>query len=233
VSRARVHPASRESRRGTTLLEVALASVLLIVFTGGALFMASRTGVAYRTDSTGAELDALGTQVLGDVAEGLRAADAAGLLPPPAWSPQSTNRVEFTRITGFDDLTGLVIPGPPERYVLERDPGDPDDGVDNDDDGLIDEGRVVWIENFGLANERRAVLCNGVTEDLEGEVGGNGLDDNGNGLDDEAGFCVEYQWADPADPPTRATVRLTLARRDPRGRGLITHSYERTIALRN
>ena len=61
-------------RRGYTLVEVALASVLLILFSGGALLVANRTGFAYRTDSTGAVLDALANQVLEDLTDGLRSA---------------------------------------------------------------------------------------------------------------------------------------------------------------
>ena len=62
-------------------------------------------------------------------------------------------------------------------------------------------------------------------ENLEGEIGNNLIDDNGNGLVDEAGLCFDLDGE-------RLNIRLTLERRMGDGT-LITHTAQRTIALRN
>ena len=67
-------------------------------------------------------------------------------------------------------LLGAPFTGKPElgTFTFEL-LGHCEDGVDNDGDGLVDEGRVVWIQNRGVLGERRAVLCNWVSETLLGE----------------------------------------------------------------
>ena len=110
------------------------------------------------------------------------------------------------------------------RLAFEYDTGEVDDGVDNDGDGLADEGNLVLRRNDGLANEVRIVLCRGVAELFEGELA-NGIDDNGNGVVDEAGFNV-HRVGDVL------TIRLTV--QDALGQGVIlTRSLETSSRLRN
>ena len=119
---------------------------------------------------------------------------------------------------------GIILWGPDTQIVLEYDPNELDDGIDNDGDGLVDEGQVVWIENPGVPGERRVVLCRGVPEDLEGEIQ-NLLDDNGNGLIDERGFSLDVQGQ-------VLTMRLTLQALDPAGR-LLTKTVQSSVRIRN
>ena len=46
--------------------------------------------------------------------------------------------------------------------------GEIDDGLDNNGNGLVDEGQVVWITDLGLPGQRAVVLCNWVSEALDG-----------------------------------------------------------------
>ena len=214
-------PASNRSA-GFALLESMVALTLFTAFIGGAIVLSNIVGRSYRTESVALELSTLSSDALGQIAHRLRSSDAQALTPPFA-AGVTTDTVDYLEGLGFDGAG--VLWGPPEQLTFEYDPGDPDDGVDNDGDGLVDEGRVVWIRNPGIAGEVRSVLCNHVTEDFDGETPGNLVDDNGNGLVDEGGLCFEYQEG-------RVVAHLSLARMGPEGR-LMTKTARRTIALRN
>jgi type II secretory pathway pseudopilin PulG len=205
-----------------TLIEMALASTLLVIVGSTAILAARSTTQAYRTETANAELERVGRQALREIESALRSADADAVIPPAVQPPLSTSTVSFARCTGY--ANGKAAFGPTERFVLEPDPLDPDDGLDNDGDGTIDEGRLVWIENPG-PNEVRHVLASWVAEYAEREVPGNGIDDNANGLVDERGFSITFQ-------ESLATLRLTLVRRDQVGY-LLQHEITRSIELRN
>lgn len=217
------HVAARKRLRGVTLLELTISISLLALF-GGAAFLATETaGKSFRTEVVSSSLNAEAHKALGIITHQLRAADAGEI--GEVGAPFFETAIAFRRAVGFDDATETPLWGDPERIELEYDPGDPNDGLDNDGDGLVDEGRLVHLINPGTPDERRSVLCNHVSESLAGETLGNLIDDNGNGLEDERGFCFIFDG-------TRATLRLTLAQRDKWGH-LIEHSFEKSVALRN
>ena len=114
--------------------------------------------------------------------------------------------------------------GLPQSIAWELDPGEVNDGLDNDGDGLIDEGQVVRTLDEGTPDELRVVVCKGVAELLEGEDP-NGFDDNGNLLVDEPGFCVDVQG-------TVLTMRLTLESQGPQGR-ILRKTARTAIRIRN
>jgi hypothetical protein len=214
----------RRSRSGLTLVEVVLGLALFTTFASAAFMALEASASSYRTETSAAHLDFLARKALDDVAEHLQAADYDSFVPAPVTDPgESATRVDFQCARGFSG--GAIEWGPIERLDLEPDASDAPNGLDDDADGLVDEGRLVWIENPGLAGGRRTVLCSQVSASLEGELAGNGLDDNGNGLIDEGGFCLEFTG-------DRVRVHLTLERCDPDGR-LIRQSSIRTITPRN
>jgi prepilin-type N-terminal cleavage/methylation domain-containing protein len=195
-------------RSGFTLLEVTIAMAVLLTTMGGIFMVVEGSSRTYRTETVSAQLDVRARRALDRICAYLQAADYSSLTPPPVLAPASSTALDFQRARGFE--AGEIVWGPTERLALEPDPGDADDGLDNDGDGSIDEGRVVWIENVGGADEQRIVLCSDVSEFLAGETAGNGPDDNGNGLTDERGLCFEYTGS-------RLIVRLSLEARDPQG----------------
>ena len=213
----------RDSTRGMTLVEVVIGLTLFVAFASSAFLAIEASASSYRTETAAAHLDFLARQALDDVADHLRAADFDSITPPPLVAPSSASSLDFQGALGFQN--GAVEWGPVERLTFEPDPADPEDGLDNDSDGLVDEGRLVWIENPELPGERRAVLCSHVSAALEGEILGNGVDDNQNGLIDERGFCVEFTGE-------RAIARITLERADATGR-VIRQSSIRTVTPRN
>ena len=218
-----MHSRKTERTGGIALVEALLAATLLVVFTSGALLMARSTTDAYRTESSFSELGLRAHRALTEVTRTLRLADAAAVTPPGIVAPASTAQLDFQRPRGY--LDAGIDWDDAERLVFEPEPGEPENGLDDDGDGWIDEGRLVWIDDLGLATERRKVLCHGVAHDLEGETAGNLIDDNGNGLVDERGFCVDFTGA-------QATIRLTVEGRDRNG-SPIQHTVQRAVALRN
>ena len=89
------------------------------------------------------------------------------------------------RVTDTD--AGGPVLGSPIRIWTSIDPLEADDGIDNDDDGLIDEYELRMTVNEGLPNARTILLARGVSELAFGEQQ-NALDDNGDGLADETGL---------------------------------------------
>ena len=144
------------------------------------------------------------------------------MVTPNASAPFSSSALDYAQGIGFN--AGAVVWGPPERIELNYGLSDPNDGIDNDGDGLVDEREIVWRENPGLANERSFVLCRNVAELLDGEVL-NGNDDNGNGLIDEAGLCFDFDGK-------RVMVRITVQGADAHGL-LISKTAQQAVSLRN
>lgn len=208
------------ARGGFTLVELSVALVLLSVI-GGMFFLTTEsTSNATRTGVAVAELDARAQRVLERVCESLKSS-SADLVTPQAVAPFYGTQLDFKRGLGADE-DGEILWGPLERFELQYDEADND--LDDDGDGLVDEGRLVWIENPGAAGERRAVLCEGVREYLAGETF-DGNDQNGNGLIDERGFALDFDGK-------RVTVRLTLMARDGQGHPLAS-TVQRSVAFRN
>ena len=208
---------------GLSLLEVMVATALLGAISGAIILATDSTSKSMRTGSVLAEMDMVGSRVLDRIGEELAVAQRIDVLPasPAAEAPFHTSQLDFQATTYIGAVVGLDDAA---RIGFEYQPGEADDGVDNNTNGLTDEGVVVFTEDVGLVNARRNVLCRWVREALEGEVLGNGVDDNGNGLRDEGGLCFDFDG-------DRVTIRLTLERADPQGL-LLTRTFERTIALR-
>ena len=215
--------ARRNPSRGMTLVEVVLGLTLFCAFASSAYLALQTSSSSYRTETAAAHLDFLAQKALDDVSDHLRAADFASITPPPTLAPNSTATIDFQGSRGFVD--GAVEWGPVERLTFESDPSDPDDGLDNDGDGLIDEGRLAWIEDPDGVASRRAVLCSQVSAALEGEVLDNGVDDNGNGLIDEDGLSFVIDG-------DNVTIRLTLERPEVGGH-LVSQTVEAVVNCRN
>jgi hypothetical protein len=205
---------------GTTLLEVMVSLTLLSVI-GGIFFMVTDSASsALRSGVTVAELDGKAQRVLKEVCESLKASSSDRTTPQTV-TPFSGTEVDYQRAIGID-AAGDPVWGPIEHLELEAE--EAEDGVDNDGDELVDECRLVWTENPGLADERRTVLATGVRSYLEGETF-DGTDENGNGLLDERGFCLDFAAG-------CLTVRLSLEGRDKEGHTIVA-TLERTVAYRN
>jgi prepilin-type N-terminal cleavage/methylation domain-containing protein len=178
----------RTGQAGYSLIELLVALGILGALTGSAL-LATRGGIgsfesARSAEATQAKLHRSANRILREVMSA--GIDVVG--PAALNSDQGSSTLSFQVPISLDE-NGLVW-GPTQTMEFEYEPGEINDGIDNDNDGLIDEGQVVLTRDSGLASAQRVVLCTGVRETFPGEVVGNLNDDNGNGIEDEGGFNV-------------------------------------------
>jgi len=174
------------ARAGFTLIEVAISALVFVLLMGAMGLVTTVGQSAYRATSIVADLDGSARRSLRRAADELTTIDGVNMFPDA--TGDGTETLTFTQATGV--VNGVVVWGPTTSVGFEYEIGEVDDGQDNDGDGVIDEGVLVFIRDAGGANEKRVVLCHHVREWAQGEVDNN-VDDNGNGLVDERGFNVQ------------------------------------------
>jgi hypothetical protein len=205
---------------GMTLIEVVISAALLTLVIGSLVMVSQASGRAYRTGALASELELRAAAVTERIVTELRTVVFESLVPDP--EVVGAERIEYVQATG---MTGVDIEQSAlRRLAFEYEIGELNDGLDNNGNGLVDEGRLILTENVGEVNERSRVLTRWVAERLEGELE-NGLDDNGNDLVDESGFVLERIGES-------LTVRMTLQKVDQGGR-LMTRSIRTSVRLRN
>jgi len=211
----------RVRRAGFTLVEMAIVISLVGAIMGSVFAVLHTSGNACQVSSTEGRLGTLANEVMDQIKERLRASSLAAIVPalqPPFSSPS----IDFQATTGFSG--GAPTWGATERIAWQLRPGEVNDGVDNDRDGLVDDGRIVWTQDVGLPTQHTSVWGEGASEYLEDEKS-NGTDDNGNGLVDEAGLCFTVDG-------TSVVVRLTLQARAASG-VILTRTVQERVFLRN
>jgi hypothetical protein len=206
-------------RAGFTLVEAAIAAALSVLVMSSAI-LAARGGMgAFRATQDASDAEARVRRALDRVVFELLSVGEEELLPDPTTDFGASDML-FRKAVG---LAGTdVVWGVQHRLALEYEASEVDDGVDNDENGLVDDGVLVLTRDVG-GDERRVVLCHGVREMLEGEVA-DGDDDNGNGVRDEAGFNV-HRVGDVL------FVRLSVE--EPGENGTIVRTLETSVRLRN
>ena len=194
--------ARTSTRSGFTLIELVLSVGVL----GMLMWVASRVTASARSafgrSSLEQTAEADARRAVDRIVVELGSAGETWFDPDPG-AVGGTSVLEFRQATGV--AAGAVVWGNRMRFRLELEPGETDDGTDEDGDGLVDERRIVWTRDLGLPSEQQVVLCGGVAELLEGELA-NGVDDNGNGIVNEAGFNIRRAG-------DVLTVRLSVATR--------------------
>lgn len=186
---SRQHSRSGWKRRSAfTLVEVTLSLGLLsVVIILGAMVSGAGQN-AFVSTSSNTQLDTRVKMALDRVAVEIEMASSDTLDPQLTGFVSDTNRISLQQVV--DIVNGAPVLGDVITISWEKQPGEPTDGVDNDGDGLIDEGQLVLLRDAGGANPIAVTLCKDVRQFLEGEFEGGG-DENGNGLTDESGFVVE------------------------------------------
>ncbi len=210
-------PASK-SEAGFTLHEMAIGMAMMVITLGG---IASFVKVGVESNQVMARQSAIDSKV-GRVLDAVtRELGQSGITQLTPAVPAGDESLTF--LTALDYAEGVTWSNP-SRIEFQYDPSDPNDGVDNNGNGLIDEGYVVLVTNSGMANEDSRILATGVREYLQGETF-NAVDDNGNGLVDEQGFCIELV-------DNTLVVRLSLQEVGPNGQ-IYTRTVETSVAPRN
>jgi prepilin-type N-terminal cleavage/methylation domain-containing protein len=208
-------------QRGFTLVEALIAATLLAVLFLAVAQASARASDAFDEGSAEHALSTTTHRGLERITQAIQFASGA-ILADLGDPDLGDDDVTFSVPRGW---TGTAVDwSGPIRIFAELEPGELDDGQDNDGDGLVDELRVVQVENEGQPDELRTVLASGVAELFEGESANN-VDDNGNGLIDERGLSLSATG-------NVVTVRLACQRRDEAGR-LLGKTAETAVRLRN
>jgi prepilin-type N-terminal cleavage/methylation domain-containing protein len=208
---------------GFTLVEVVVATAILGVLSAVALGLLERAQRIETEAITRADLRVKARIALDRIARELRDSGPSTLEPSPL-APLGASSLTFRRATGYDADCGTVTFGAARRLEWQPSPDDPEDGEDNDGDEVVDEGRVVFIDNPGSMPSVEVVICENVARLGDGETSDT-QDNNGNGLVDERGLSFDLVQ-------NVLTVRLTLERRTRRG-DLVRMAAETAILLQN
>jgi hypothetical protein len=219
-----LHPrhSARRGSRAFSITEFVIAVSLFILLSGSAVLAARGGYGAFRETSRNNDIESRVRRAIDRVAQELLSAAESQLVPDPT-GQFGTSDLAFAQVIGFDPAADEALLGPALRLAWELAPGEIDDGVDNDGDGVADQGLLVLVRGDGGANERRVVLCHGVRELLEGESA-DGEDDNANGVVDEAGFNV-HRIGD--------LLYLRLSLEEPAEPEPIVRTLETSVRLRN
>ena len=196
---------ARRSRAGFTLLEMLIAlGLVALVVTNLVLAMDGSTK-AYEVSSSRVEVEDQARRTLDKIALAVMGSSREGLAPGQEF-PFDTHVLTYQLILGYED--GEAVWSDPERIEREE-----------------QAAQVTWSKNPGVAGEQRVVWTKWVRDTMAGEIGGNGIDDNGNGLIDDRGlsFTIEEDLV---------TIRLTLERTGVDGNPM-TVALETQVNVRN
>lgn len=195
------------------MLEVLISISILLLLVGLTAEAVTTSRGAYGQGMSSAAVESVTRRTIDVLAQRLISASAGSVTvddptpPPPA---DVITWVDYRSVQGY---AGAPLLAPQSRLQLELMSGELDDGLDNDGDGMIDECRLVYIEDV-FGGSPSVGLASSVTRYAEGELG-NGADDNGDGLVDEAGFTVVWQALVPGATGNRGgcmDLQLTLER---------------------
>jgi hypothetical protein len=213
--------ARRRRQAGHSLVEVTIAATILALVLISVTTLATASDRAADTGTAAALLGDRSADAMERLFVELRTAELESLTPDPL-PDLAVDELTYRTAIGFED--NEVIWSTDRRLGFEYAAGEEDNGLDDNGNGLVDEGVVVLTEDVGGPEERERILTRRVRERVEGEED-NGLDDNGNGLVDERGFYVERVGE-------TLILRLSLERRDSQGR-VLSRIAQTATRLRN
>lgn len=215
-------PRTSTRQLGFTLIELVASIVLFAIVILVALQSSLVTGRATASLVSSSELDVQAHRVLDQVTEELMQARAETLSPTAPGAPYGASALAYERAEAT--ASGAITWSTTRRIEFVQSAADAVDGMDNDNNGLVDDGEIWLVTAAGLPGERRALLARHVAGFLGGEQE-NGLDDNDNGLSDERGLSFELRDG-------TLLVRVSLQAVDPDG-NVSTQTAATAIRLRN
>ncbi len=207
---------------GFTLLELIISMAILALALGGVYSWFLSTTRAAGVVTTKSELSLSATRTLERIAARLLPAGLETLFPPHPTAPLGTSSLTFNRSQGF--ANGQKTWESSMRIAFRLAPGEADDGLDNDDNGFVDDGQVVLTVRAGQPDEQEIILCRNVKRYWGTEIP-NGEDDNGNGLVDEPGLSFELTG-------DKIIIRLSVQAHTFNGK-ILTADVETSVRLRN
>ena len=133
----------RRRERGATVLEISIAMLLLTAVLLPMAVILSRTSRAYATLAKRTSTTARASVIMDRLVAELTNARFVSLTPP---IPDASTWVRFEKIIGFDG--DIPLYSDPVQIDLVPRELRPEDGIDDDGDGLIDEGAIrVWVDH--------------------------------------------------------------------------------------
>ena len=210
----------KRSRAGSTIVEVMVSLTVAVGVMGGLFTFLQSAIQGSRSTAARAVLARRAHDTADRVVDLLLLADLDSL--SPAIAPLGATFLDY-RVPQSVSAAGVTWSNT-ARLEWQPEPSDPANGLDDDGDGVADEGMLVLVRDVGLASEQPTILATGLAPRLQGELA-NGLDDNGNGLEDERGLSFERTAAG------RVLVRLTLFSHT--ANGPLTYSAEASVFPRN
>ena len=147
-------------RSGWSFVALALTVVLLSAAVGTVSMVSTSIAHTPRGERTRSELEESARLAVEEIAAILMEARIDSLSPDPR-APASTECLEFQRAIYRENQPPVWTD--PERVEVLLDPGELDDGLDNDGDLLVDERTAFLVKNSGSENELRRVLAEGVS----------------------------------------------------------------------
>ena len=209
------------ARSGYTLLEMLMVATLFAVSVGSVGMLLSSGNRAYQTSTLESSLVQQGRRALDRIAATVTRAST------PSVEVLATGAIWYDAVD-LDCLEDVAADGTktwrPTAIRWTMEPDELDDGLDNNGNGLVDEGVVELVQDEGTAQELRVVLARWVSELGSGEEA-NGLDDDGDGLIDEGGLCVTRDG-------DRLSLQIHLERRDKLGT-LVSKALSTSVRTRN
>jgi hypothetical protein len=184
---APLNTVSGTERGGYTLLELAITASLMTLLMGSLLLFGGSSTGAMSAETSQVELDAQLRRTVARMSKELMPSGMEAIVLDEV-APGAGTGLTYRKSHG--PVSGVNSWGTPSRLAFAYELGEVDDGLDNNGNGLVDEGVLEWTMDAGLGEERRVILCHGVRELGEGEVE-NGLDDDGDGLVDEPGLLLQ------------------------------------------
>ncbi len=203
------------SRAGLSLFEVMVAVTGTLVVFGLVATGTTRAFDTWKGTVSGTEVERTANNAMDRMVATLADAGLTTIADDLS-APTGGSEFSFQVRKGY--TAGAVTWGPVTKIAWVPDPGDARDNVDNDGDGLVDEGEVVMSDATG----RHVVIVRNVAEFLDGETEDN-TDENGNGLTDEQGLSFEIEGR-------RLHIRMTLAKVGADGE-TVTRSAESVLRL--
>lgn len=209
--------------RGFTMLELLVATSIMAVVIGGSVRLMTATSNVYRESSIRASASVTADRAVQAIARTL-VGSSPGTVSGPVASPNTwSEQVTFDELEGVDPATGAAQ-WRTCRITFHHAPGETNNGVDDDNNGLVDDGEVELITNYGGPWAATTQLYRNVREYAAGESP-NGSDDNENGLIDERGLSFQRVG-------NSIVVRLTIGVPDGKGNVSI-ETAQTTVAMRN
>ena len=216
-----MNPKSHRSRGGYTLVEVSLATVILTVALGSLTLFTRTSSSALHSGASQTELDAQLRRVLRQVSAELLPSGLSVITPQP-FPAEGGSEITYRRSEG--QINGRIRWGAPRRFAFALENGELDDGLDNNGNGLADEGVLRWTIDLGLPTEQTVTLCHGVRE-LGRREEDNDLDDDQDGRVDEPGLAFQLEGG-------TLRMSLTFERRDASGLP-VAQTLETAVQPRN